>query len=621
MATIQTTQFGSSTCPQVQLVVTLSTTTTNTTTLTWTLKWVTYGYTFNTSNAKSYSVTIGGSTVKSGTFDINGKSSTTIASGTQTVTKGTSAKSLSFGLSFAFNASWSGTYAGTKTASGSISVPAKPSYKITYAANGGSGAPSTQTKWYGTSVTLSSTKPTRTGYTFSKWNTNSAGTGTSYAAGATYSTNAALTLYAIWTKLKYTVAYNANGGSGAPSSQTKYYGSDLTLSSTKPTRTNYTFKGWATSSTGAVSYAAGATYKANAGVTLYAVWELTYTTPVISDLNAVRCDESGTANETGTYAKLTFDWSTCQVSGNTATVSVIAILYLTAGGNYNETVEASGSSGSVSQVIGHGDFSVDDSYGIVVSVTDSKNGSTSKKYTLSGSKFPVDFKSGGTGVAFGKPADTDDLFDVNYDAYMRKALSTFGKTYVKDDIVIDNKISITGVNTSGTAIDLLQLNGSNNTVLGYGGYSNSAGSLNMYGNRIYLYSKGYVRSNRAPEVLWSGVYYMTDTQTASLSANVSAQLSGIVLHWQHYDATNKAALNDNHVYHFIPKTHVSSYAGKGVSLWLNNSSGTVVATKYVYINNASITGHSANDDDTTARSDSGVTTQAKYWVLTQVLGV
>ena len=45
----------------------------------------------------------------------------------------------------------------------------------------------------------------------------------------------------------YTIKYNANGGSGAPSSQTKTYGTNLTLSSTKPTRGGYTFKGWALS--------------------------------------------------------------------------------------------------------------------------------------------------------------------------------------------------------------------------------------------------------------------------------------------------------------------------------------------------------------------------------------
>ena len=71
---------------------------------------------------------------------------------------------------------------------------------------------------------------------------------------------------------RYTVSYNANGGSGAPRSQTKYYGYNLTLSNARPTRTGYTFQGWATSSNGSVAYDPGDTYSANASVTLYAVW-------------------------------------------------------------------------------------------------------------------------------------------------------------------------------------------------------------------------------------------------------------------------------------------------------------------------------------------------------------
>ena len=72
----------------------------------------------------------------------------------------------------------------------------------------------------------------------------------------------------------HTVIYNANGGSGAPANQTKVHGTNLTLSSTVPTKSGYTFKGWATSANGSVAYAAGATYSANSAITLYAVWEL-----------------------------------------------------------------------------------------------------------------------------------------------------------------------------------------------------------------------------------------------------------------------------------------------------------------------------------------------------------
>ena len=66
-----------------------------------------------------------------------------------------------------------------------------------------------------------------------------------YAAGATYSANADVTLYAQWEKL-YTITYDANGGTGVPASQTKIEGEDLTLSTTIPTREGYKFVGWCT---------------------------------------------------------------------------------------------------------------------------------------------------------------------------------------------------------------------------------------------------------------------------------------------------------------------------------------------------------------------------------------
>lgn len=171
---------------------------------------------------------------------------------------------------------------GTMTCSTSYTIPALTKYTVSYNTNGGSGAPSSQSKYYGKILTLSNTKPSRTGYTFKGWATSASGS-VVYASGASYTANASVTLYAVWQANTYTIKYNANGGTGAPSNQTKTHGATLTLSSTKPTRasvdsgdgilTTYTFKGWATSANSStVAYAAGAKYTANASVTLYAVW-------------------------------------------------------------------------------------------------------------------------------------------------------------------------------------------------------------------------------------------------------------------------------------------------------------------------------------------------------------
>lgn len=150
-------------------------------------------------------------------------------------------------------------------------------YTISYNANGGSGAPSSQKKYYGISTTLSTTQPTRSGYTFKGWGTASTSTTPSYQPGGTYTGNASRTLYAVWESnapKTYTVSYNANGGYNAPGKQTKTHGVSLTLSSSIPTRSGYTFLGWGTSSSSiGVSYASGGRYTTNADITLYAVWQ------------------------------------------------------------------------------------------------------------------------------------------------------------------------------------------------------------------------------------------------------------------------------------------------------------------------------------------------------------
>ena len=73
-------------------------------------------------------------------------------------------------------------------------------YSVKYNANGGSGAPETQAKKYGQSVTLSSTVPVREGHVFKGWATSNTGS-VAYNPGDTYSADASVTLYAVWQKV------------------------------------------------------------------------------------------------------------------------------------------------------------------------------------------------------------------------------------------------------------------------------------------------------------------------------------------------------------------------------------------------------------------------------------
>lgn len=309
----------------------------------------------------------------------------------------------------------------TMTASKSITIKAKPSYTVSYSANGGSGAPSSQTKWYDESLTLSSTKPTRTGYTFKGWSTSSTATTATWSAGGTYTTNATDTLYAVWEANTYTVSYNANGGSGAPSSQTKTYGKTLTLSNTVPTRTNYNFVGWATSSTATTaSYQAGGSYTKNSAATLYAVWELAYSKPRITNISVNRVNTNGQSDDQGTRCKVTFSWATDKAD------PTITISYRqTTSTNWSDvTLTAKNTSGTVEQILS-AEFSIDKSYEVKVTVADSV-GSSYVTRTLSSGQFIIDFKAGGDGIAIGKAAENPG-FDVYMDTTFKKSITTHGE--------------------------------------------------------------------------------------------------------------------------------------------------------------------------------------------------
>ncbi|GMO22955.1 MAG: hypothetical protein Pg6A_10220 [Termitinemataceae bacterium] len=148
---------------------------------------------------------------------------------------------------------------------------------LNYSSNGGSGtAPTAVTAAVGTSVTLAAgTGLTKSGYYFSGWNTAVDGGGTTYAAGASYTLNATVTLYAKW-DAGFALIYDVNGGTGTPpakvASQTAI---SVTLAAGTGLGKQYCiFGGWNTQSDGGgTTYAAGASYALSANVTLYAKWD------------------------------------------------------------------------------------------------------------------------------------------------------------------------------------------------------------------------------------------------------------------------------------------------------------------------------------------------------------
>jgi len=91
----------------------------------------------------------------------------------------------------------------------------------------------------------------------------------------------------IWS-VQSTVAYDANGGYGAPSMQVKNYDEELILSTTHPTRDGYVFLGWSENPNSTYpAYYAGSSFTYNRNTTLYAVWAPAAYTVTFTDYNGV----------------------------------------------------------------------------------------------------------------------------------------------------------------------------------------------------------------------------------------------------------------------------------------------------------------------------------------------
>lgn len=231
-----------------------------------------------------------------------------------------------------------------------------------------------------------------------------------------------ITLYAQWKINTYIVSYNANGGSGAPESQVKTYNVTLTISTVTPTKDGYNFRGWSESVDGEILYESGDQYTSNASITLYAVWDVAYLKPRISDFRVRRCTITGTLDPDGTYILATFDWETDHL------VQEILIEWTSTLNNGSQQISASGTSGSVSQVISNGDISIEYEYNFRIYVSDTVDETTTSTY-VEGKKYIMDFLRGGNGISLFKPAEHEG-FEVGSNMSVDGASQLKGYQYV-----------------------------------------------------------------------------------------------------------------------------------------------------------------------------------------------
>lgn len=132
-------------------------------------------------------------------------------------------------------------------------------------------------------VIISQNEPSRDGYYFLGYADAADAAEAKYAVSDKITLSADKTIYAIWAPI-YTLSFDVNNGNGNTEVQTCHSvttttaSCEVTIPSTKPSRSGYHFLGW-TGASGAISaqYAPGDTVALSADKTLYAVWAPVYT--------------------------------------------------------------------------------------------------------------------------------------------------------------------------------------------------------------------------------------------------------------------------------------------------------------------------------------------------------
>lgn len=359
---------------------------------------------------------------------------------------------------------------------------------------------------------------------------------------------------------------------------------------------------------------------------------IAYAAPKITSFQGFRCLADGTENYEGTYINAAVKFSISAVGDkNTKTYAI----------EYKKTSAtawtalASGSVYSLNQSIisASGLFSVDSSYDIRLSVTD-YFGTVRSTFEIPTAFTLLDFNASGKGLAFGKVSELTEGIEFAMKTVFSHAETPSSVTYLTEgqdlnDILEPGFYTIPTTAISGTLLNRPYTGTSTGSlvVLREGNGLQKAQILHIASKANgWIFERSYysgtwgewntVYNGGSGKILWTGAMYMTAGHKATLSEAVSKQPSGIVLVFSRYD--NGAAAEHNYNSFFVPKALVAAKPGVGSAFRMNTVNFSMVCTKYLYINDATITGNDGNDDTGTAN---GVTYNNAAYVLRYVIGI
>lgn len=208
-------------------------------------------------------------------------------------------------------------------------------------------------------------------------------------------------------KTELNVVTNASGGTGASVTSVKvtvddnsYVGEDITTNVIKDFGT--------LPLTVLVTDSRGRTATYTQDLTVYA-----YSTPSVSHFKAYRSNASGTEDANGTYVTVEFVGTTYSV--NSKNTYGFEINYKRSIDEEYTTYEISASDYSINKTVTISGISLDYSYEFIGVATDYFTSTNSTPSVVSSAKVTVDYLKGGNGMAVGKVAEKEGVFECAFE--------------------------------------------------------------------------------------------------------------------------------------------------------------------------------------------------------------
>lgn len=351
-----------------------------------------------------------------------------------------------------------------------------------------------------------------------------------------------------------------------------------------------------------------------------------YSAPSLLNLSAFRA-VNGVADDTSTTVRVIYGAVVDDINGAGANSKKLKIAWVSESNSSSTTITLSSYSvsGGTYDITG---IPTDETCAITLTLTDDIT-SASRSANVGTAEPLLNFSPNGRALGIGTivDEDADGFLAVGWEAEFDKSVTMRDGLNLLGSMYISNNQAYRSFNTNGDFRNLAYINETNAYRYGQGSYQNNEGAAYYEGNTVSIRSNDWVyitspsagisyRAYGQNKVLATTASYMNETQTVTLSEAVSAQPNGVVLVWSWYAS---GAKDYEWTYFFVPKHHPNISSGGGIEMFSIDSSGGTHMAKYVYVTDTQVKGNSRNSSG--GKTLGGLSVNNGYWVLRYVIGV